>query len=200
MCPEPKYHTQTSQILPLPLRNLRRRECSLCTMKTSKKDAELLIEKLGLKPLPLEGGYFRETYRSDRKMAESGLGSQKSVSTCIYFLLSSDTFSAFHRLPSDEIWHFYAGDPVELFVINQDGKLQVNILSASLIDGTAPQAVVHGGCWQAACLAEGGSFALLGCTVAPAFDFADYEHGKRDELLFSYPTYSKEILKLTRSE
>lgn len=169
-------------------------------MKTSKTGAEFLIEKLGLKPLPLEGGYFRETYRSDRKMAENGAGSEKSVSTCIYFLLSEDTFSAFHRLPSDEIWHFYSGDPVELYIVDKDGELKVHILSSALGDNSAPQVVVHAGCWQGAKLADGGSFALLGCTVAPAFDFSDYEHGHRKTLLESYPRHTKEILQLTREQ
>lgn len=183
----------------MPLRNLGF-GIYIRTMKTSKPDAEYLIEKLGLKPLPLEGGFFRETYRADKKLSENPAHSEKSVSTCIYFLLKEDTFSAFHRLPSDEIWHFYAGDPVELRMIDRDGVLKVHTLSSSLCDDSAPQVVVAAGCWQAAALAEGGKYALLGCTVAPAFDFSDYEHGLRASLLESYPQHKEEILRLTREE
>ena len=164
-------------------------------MKTSKTEAQSLIERLDLKPLPLEGGYFRETYRSDRK-----IGGSKDLSTCIYFLLTEETFSAFHRLPADEIWHFYAGDPVNLYVISEDGKLQVKRLAAEITRESAPQVVVYSGFWQAASLAEGGRFALLGCTVAPAFDFEDYEHGKREDLVKAFPQYREEIIKLTRGE
>lgn len=195
MSPEPKYHTQTVQILPLPLRNLRRRTNFRIIMKTSKTEAQSLIESLDLKPLPLEGGYFRETYRSDRK-----IGGSKDVSTCIYFLLTDETFSAFHRLPSDEIWHFYSGDPVDLYTIDEGGQLTVHKLSSQIASGIAPQVVVKSGCWQAANLSEGGRFALLGCTVAPAFDFEDYEHGRRDHLLERFPQHRDEIMKLTRGE
>lgn len=195
MSPEPKYHTQTAQILPLPLRNLRQRTNFRKRMKTSKSEAQSLIERLDLKPLPLEGGYFRETYRSDRKI--DGL---KDVSTCIYFLLTGETFSAFHRLPSDEIWHFYSGDPVDLYTIDDAGLLIVNRLSSQVGEGTAPQVVVNAGCWQAANLADGGRFALLGCTVAPAFDFEDYQHGRREQLLERFPQHRNVIMKLTRGE
>ncbi len=195
MSPEPKYHTQTAQILPLPLRNLRQRTTFRIRMKTSKTEAQSLIECLDLKPLPLEGGYFRETYRSDRKIDGS-----KDVSTCIYFLLTGETFSAFHRLPSDEIWHFYAGDPVDLYSIDEAGLLTVSKLSSQVGPGVAPQVVVKAGCWQAANLSESGRFALLGCTVAPAFDFEDYEHGMREQLLESFPQHRAEIMKLTRGE
>lgn len=164
-------------------------------MKISKTEAQSLIERLDLKPLPLEGGYFRETYRSDRKISDT-----KNLSTCIYFLLTDETFSAFHRLPSDEIWHFYAGDPVNLYVVNEDGQLKVSRLAAEINQESAPQAVVHAGSWQAAMLADGGRFALLGCTVAPAFDFEDYEHGRRDVLIEAFPQYRDEIMKLTRGE
>lgn len=199
MCPEPKYHTHEREILPLPLRNLGF-GIYICTMKTSKPDAKYLIEKFGLKPLPLEGGYFRETYRSDKKLSENVDGGGKSVSTCIYFLLSDETFSAFHRLSSDEIWHFYAGDPVELQILDLTGELKVYCLSSSLSEDSAPQVVVKAGQWQAAALAEGGKFALLGCTVAPGFDFSDYEHGIRANLLRSFPQHSEAILRLTREE
>lgn len=164
-------------------------------MKTSKTEAQSLIERLDLKPLQLEGGYFRETYRSDRK-----IGGSKHISTCIYFLLTAETFSAFHRLPSDEIWHFYAGDPVNLYVIDEKGQLKLNRLAAEITHDAAPQVVVYAGFWQAASLADGGRFALLGCTVAPAFDFEDYEHGRRGGLIKDFPQYREVIMKLTRGD
>lgn len=166
----------------------------------NKSQAQILIERFNLKPLPREGGFFRETYRADKKVDATAAGSQKSVSTCIYFLLSKDTFSAFHRLPSDEIWHFYAGDQVELSVISNEGELKVYRLDASLSDGTAPQVVVQSGCWQGARLTGNGGYALLGCTVAPAFDFSDYEHGDRQKLLQKFPQHSQTIMNLTREE
>jgi predicted cupin superfamily sugar epimerase len=167
-------------------------------MKTAMIDAKSLIEKLELKPLPLEGGYFRETYRSAETLPSRSDGSRKSVSTCIYFLLTSETFSAFHRLPSDEIWHFYGGDAVKLYTVSDDGNLETTQLCAEIGRGVAPQAVVKAGDWQAAELADGGGFALLGCTVAPAFDFVDYEHGDRESLLKQFPQHKDIILKLTR--
>ncbi len=164
-------------------------------MEMTKTQAEILIERLNLKPLAQEGGYFRETYRAERKV---DVVSEKSISTCIYFLIADGTFSAFHKLPSDEIWHFYAGDPVELSIIDKDGELHVRRLDASLLEGTAPQVVVPAGCWQGARLAGAGKFALLGCTVAPAFDFSDYVHGHRQNLLDEFPEHRQTILNLTR--
>lgn len=167
-------------------------------MKTAKIDAQSLIESLNLKPLPLEGGYFRETYRSEEILPAQKQARAKSVSTCIYYLLTAETFSAFHRLPSDEIWHFYCGDPVILYTMSSLGNLETIKLCAEPGSGAAPQMVVKAGIWQAAELAETGSFALLGCTVAPAFDFEDYEHGERNILLQQFPQHTQIILKLTR--
>ncbi|MCC7531015.1 MAG: cupin domain-containing protein, partial [Candidatus Melainabacteria bacterium] len=114
--------------------------------------------------------------------------------------LTAETFSAFHRLPSDEIWHFYAGDPVNLYVIDEKGQLKLNRLAAEITHDAAPQVVVYAGFWQAASLADGGRFALLGCTVAPAFDFEDYEHGRRGGLIKDFPQYREVIMKLTRGD
>lgn len=167
-------------------------------MKTAKLDAQSLIESLNLKPLPLEGGYFRETYRCEETLPGRQNGNAKSVSTCIYYLLTAQTFSAFHRLPADEIWHFYCGTAVNLHTISSDGILESIRLSADLTTGSAPQVVVKAGTWQAAELAEEGSFALLGCTVAPAFDFEDYEHGEPKVLLEQFPQHKRIISRLTR--
>jgi len=171
-------------------------------MKTAKLDTKSLIERLGLKPLPLEGGYYRETYRSKTNLGGSEAGKQKAVSTAIFYLLNTETFSAFHRLPSDEIWHFYAGDPVNIYVINSAGHMEITRLCADLSQDETrictPQLVVHAGDWQGAMLDPDGSCALLGCTVAPAFDFEDYEHGDRESLLKLFPQHKEHILKLTR--
>ena len=167
-------------------------------MKTEKIEAQSLIESLNLKPLPLEGGYFRETYRSEATLPSQKNGNVKSVSTCIYYLLTGQTFSAFHRLPSDEIWHFYCGAAVNLHTICDDGSIESIKLSGDIATGAAPQVVVKAGTWQAAELAEEGSFALLGCTVAPAFDFEDYEHGERKVLLEQFPQHQEVISRLTR--
>jgi hypothetical protein len=144
------------------------------------KTAQDWIRTLSLQPHP-EGGYFRETYRS-------------AHSTAIYFLLEGHQFSAMHRIKSDEAWHFYAGSPLTVFVIHPDGRREDLVLGKD-----AFQAVVPGGCWQGAALrslGEGG-FALVGCTVAPAFEFKDFEMGNRAKLVSQYPQHREIISDLT---
>ena len=146
-------------------------------------DVKRMIEDLGLAPHP-EGGYYRETFRSS--------------STAIYFLLPAGEFSAFHRLrASDEIWHHYLGDPVELQTISPDGVHQVTILGPDLERGERPQVIVPAGTLQAAAV-RGCRFALCGCTVTPAFEFADFELPTRDELLAAYPLHESVIRQRTR--
>lgn len=159
-------------------------------------DADQLIERLGLTPLPQEGGWYRETYRSP-VTCRTPRG-ERSLATAIYYLLTPETFSAWHRLPGDEIYHVYAGDPVELFTIDPSGVLQRTILGTRLDRGESPQHLVLGGSWQASRLVAGGSVALLGTTMSPGFDFADYEHGERGTLLDAYPTHATHITELTR--
>lgn len=144
-----------------------------------------LIAMLGLVPLEPEGGYFRETYRSDR-------------STAIYYLLTPKTFSAIHRLPWDEIFHFYLGDAVEMLQLAPGGAGQVVTLGADLVAGMRPQVVVPAGTWQGARLRKGGSLALMGTTVAPGFDPADFEAGDRARLVASHPAFRELIVALTR--
>jgi predicted cupin superfamily sugar epimerase len=154
--------------------------------------AKSWVRALGLKEHP-EGGYFRETYRAEMKVDAPGFEGRRSAGTAIYYLLESGQFSAFHRIKSDEIWHFYAGSPLAVHMI-QDGiyrKMEVG-RSKSL------QAVVKAGCWFAASVQRPRSYSLVGCTVAPGFDFRDWEAGKRSELLASYPEHSKIIEKFTR--
>lgn len=142
-----------------------------------------IIESLGLAPHP-EGGYYRETFRAS--------------SAAIYFLLPKGELSAFHRLrASDEIWHHCVGDPIELDTIDPDGVHRVTILGSDLERGERPQAIVPAGTLQAAAV-RGHRFALSGCTVTPAFDFADFEMPTRDELLAAFPRHGAVIRQRTR--
>jgi predicted cupin superfamily sugar epimerase len=154
---------------------------------------EALRALLGLVPHPVEGGYFVETYRS----AEPGARG-RSAGTAIYYLLTPDTFSAMHRLASDEIFHFYLGDPVEMLQLWPDGSHRVVVIGPDLESGQRPQVIVPRGIWQGAHLRPGGRFALLGTTVAPGFDYADYETATRPALLSTHPAARDLITALTR--
>ncbi|MBI5853784.1 MAG: cupin domain-containing protein [Nitrospirae bacterium] len=141
---------------------------------------------LGLKPLPLEGGYYTESYRSAEVIGPDVAGcrqGRRALSTAIFYLLTPDTCSRLHRLASDEIYHFYLGDPVELLQLLPDGTGRVVTLGPKVFDGMHLQAVVPRGLWQGARLRRGGRFALLGTTMAPGFDFSDCEMGDRQALL-----------------
>lgn len=140
---------------------------------------------LKLQPHQNEGGFFVETYRSE-------------YSTAIYYLLTPETFSALHRLPHDEIYHFYLGDPVELLQLLPDGTGNLVTIGTDLTAGMQPQVVVPKGIWQGSRLKPGGAFALLGTTMAPGFGTKDYESGHRDELVERYPDYRKMITDLSR--
>ena len=166
-----------------------------------KKDATYWVKRLRLEPHP-EGGYFRQTYRSEititREALPAAFGGHRSASTAIYFLLEGKNFSAFHRLRSDEMWHFYIGTPVSVHVIDTSGKYFLIILGNDPETGHVFQAVVPAGCWFASHVADWESFALVGCTVAPGFDFEDFEMGKRAELVANYPQHRELIRTLTR--
>jgi len=165
------------------------------------RDAKYWIEKLQLEAHP-EGGYFRQTYKSDLLLAKealpAGFTGPRAASTAIYFLLEGRNFSAFHRLRSDEVWHFYAGDALIVHVIEPDGKYSSVLLGLDLDAGQILQAVVRAGCWFASHAADWNSFALVGCTVAPGFDFEDFELAQRAELLAKYPQHRELIERLTR--
>ena len=161
--------------------------------------AEQLISVLSLKPHPKEGGYYRETYRAADPVAGPGpSGTSRRISTAIYYLLTESTFSAMHRLASDELFHFYLGDPVEMVQLRPDGTGEVVVLGTDVAQGMSPQVVVPRGVWQGSRLRPGGKFALLGCTVAPGFEFADYEQGDREMLQKAYPAHRDRITTLTR--
>jgi predicted cupin superfamily sugar epimerase len=163
--------------------------------------AERLIKLLKLKPHP-EGGYYVETYRSNELIAKEGLPARyagpRRCGTAIYFLLTPQTFSAIHRLKTDEMYHFYLGDPVELVRLQQDGSGHLVILGSDVANGMQLQTVVSRETWQGAKLAKGGKYALLGTTVAPGFEFADFEVGRRNDLIPIYPSFRDTIIALTR--
>jgi uncharacterized protein len=150
-------------------------------------DGQYWIDHLDLRPHP-EGGYYRVTYKSDLMIAN------RSASTAIYFLLHGGDFSAFHRIASDELWHFYAGSALVVYVIEPDGSYSELHLGN---DGVF-QGVVKAGSWFASRLKDAASFALVGCTVAPGFDFADFELAARSELVRDYPQHRRLIEELTR--
>lgn len=164
--------------------------------------AEKLKSLLNLVPLSIEGGYFAETYRSPEMISQEGLQSRysgsRSVGTAIYYLLEPGTFSEIHRVASDEIFHFYLGDPVEMLQLWPDGSGKRVLVGTDIESGMAPQLVVPHGVWQGARLVAGGKLALLGCTVSPGFEYADYESGSRQLLCEAYPAYRDPICALTR--
>lgn len=161
--------------------------------------ASEIIARLQLQPHPVEGGFFRETYRSTTTIPASVLPAYpaaRSTSTAIYYLLTPTTVSAMHCLPGDEVFHFYMGDPVEMLQLWPDGSHRVLNLGTDLAAGQVPQLVVPGGVWQGSRLRAGGSFALLGATMAPGFDYADYADGHGTDLAARYPAVAALITEL----
>lgn len=160
-----------------------------------------LIQQLDLVRHP-EGGWFKETYRSTEQIAASALperfGGERCCCTSIYFLLEQGDFSALHRIKSDELWYFHSGCAVLIHLITADGSYQTLLLGPDAAAGEQFQAMVPAGCWFGAELKEEG-FALVGCTVAPGFDFADFELGKREALLLRYPEHAGLVRRLTRA-
>jgi predicted cupin superfamily sugar epimerase len=171
------------------------------------RNASYWIEHLRLEPHP-EGGWYRQTYRADLLLPKQALPEKfkgsRAASTAIYFLLERDDFSAFHRLQSDELWHHYAGDPVLVHIIDPEGHYSQIKLGSDPESRQTFQGAVKAGSWFASHLEEAvqdkheDPFALVGCTVAPGFDFEDFELAKRDELVRNYPQHQKLINRLTR--
>lgn len=166
--------------------------------------ARAVIDALGLEPLPVEGGMFRQTHLAGEAIAAAALperyGRDKALSTAIYYLLedAEDSFSALHRLPTDEVYHFYLGDPVELLELHPDGSSRRVLLGPDVLGRQRVQHVVPRGVWQGSRLLDGGRFALMGTTMAPGYDDLDYEGGRRAELIARYPRRSDLIHRLTR--
>lgn len=163
--------------------------------------ATQLIKQLGLKSHP-EGGYYKETYKSSEQIAAAALPEQfrspRHFSTCIYFLMTSKSFSAFHRIQQDEIWHFYDGSPISLHILSPDGHYANHRIGRDIPAGELPQVVVSAGHWFAAEVIEENSFSLVGCTVAPGFSFEDFELGTRTDLTRRFPDFAELIGRLTR--
>jgi uncharacterized protein len=159
------------------------------------------IVALGLAPHP-EGGFYRETYRAGETVEAAHLparfGGARAHSTAIYFLLPADQVSALHRIRSDEVWHFYAGDALTLTLLHPDGRLEERRLGPDLDRGERFQVIVPAGAWYGAAVDAGGAYALVGGTVAPGFDFADFELAERAALLARFPQHRAAILRLTR--
>ena len=165
--------------------------------------ADEVIGLLGLRPLPEEGGYFVQTHRAADVAVEAlpaGSTGARPGKTAIYYLVTPLEFSALHRLPGDEMFHYYLGDPVDQVRLWPEGGGEVVRIGADLRAGQRPQVLVPGGVWQGARLVVGGphGFALLGTTMAPGFDFADYEGGERARLVAAYPAFRGWIEALTR--
>lgn len=153
-----------------------------------------LIAALRLEPLPTEGGFFRQTYVSDVRLPDG-----RAAGTAIYFLITPAGFSALHRLSTEEVWHFYAGDPVEHLILDPaSGKGLKTQLGSNFASGETPQLVVPGGSWQGARLAPGGAWALLGCTMSPGWDEREFTLGDRADLAARFPVWATDIRALTR--
>lgn len=163
-----------------------------------------VIRLLGLEPLPVEGGYFRETYRCRERVPPAALETHyagaRNLGSAIYFFLDAGSFSAMHRLRSDEIYHFYAGTAVEMLLCHPDGASEVLTLGTDLLGGQRVQKLVPAGTWQGSRLTEGldQAWALLGTTMTPAWDPEDFELGRRDLLVRDYPLHGALIRALTR--
>ena len=163
-------------------------------------NAAFYIDHLALQPHP-EGGYYKETYRSDGLIparALSNFNGNRHYSTAIYYLLEQDDFSAFHRIKSDECWHYYAGDVLLIHVLHTDGTYACIQLGAAIDKDEVFQFVVPAGAWFAAECAANSRFVLSGCTVAPGFDFADFEMADKTQLLSTFPQHEAIISRLCR--
>jgi predicted cupin superfamily sugar epimerase len=160
--------------------------------------ASELRRLLALKPHPGEGGYFAETYRSALAVEQPGYSGKRSLSTAIYYMLTRTSFSALHRVTGDELFHFYAGDPVEMLQLFPDGSSDLVTLGPEPFSGMKFQHVVPGGVWQGARLVPGGQYALLGTTMAPGFAFEDFATGDRQALTAMYPDRAELISQLVR--
>jgi len=164
-------------------------------------DAEQIIEFFGMRPLPEEGGFYVETYRCREKIEQLALPkrytSDRNFGTAILYLLTPDTFSALHRVKSDEIFHFYLGDSVTMLQLHPDGASDIITLGHDILNGQRVQVAVPRGSWQGCFLNKSGKFALMGTSVAPGFEPDDFEPAQRQDLLQQYPNQRDLIIQLT---
>ncbi len=149
-----------------------------------------------------EGGYYKETYKSSTLIPHNALPQSftgdRAFSTAIYFLLDKGNFSGFHRIKSDECWHFYAGQTLHVYVLYDDGKLETIKLGRDVLNGETFQFVVPANAWFASEPAPGSTFSFVGCTVAPGFDFADFELAEAEELSKEFPQHESVVKRLCR--
>ncbi len=166
-----------------------------------KLNKDQLIESFGLQPHP-EGGWYKESYKSTEQIPASALPTRfndhRFFSSAIYFLLEQGNFSAFHRIKSDECWHFYAGEPLLIYIIKENGGLDVVSLGPNITNGEFFQYVVPANSWFASIPAPTSKYCFVGCTVAPAFDFKDFELANAKELSTTYPQHIDLINSLCR--
>ncbi|MDR5856703.1 cupin domain-containing protein [Caballeronia sp. LZ062] len=163
---------------------------------TEPLDAQALVARLDLQPHP-EGGYFRETYRANQRVTRDSENDPRSASTAIYYLLCDGAHSAWHRIRSDEVWHFHAGDPLFVHVLDANGALTTHTLGNMLLHKDAVfQAVVHAGHWFAAECSVASGASLVGCTVAPGFEFSEFELADCDDLKARYSQHHELIERL----
>ncbi len=164
--------------------------------------ANKVIDLPGMQPLNGEGGFFKETYRTAYTLGPEALpeqfGAERVGKTAIYYLVTPESFSALHRLPGDELYHFYLGDPLDLSLLHSDGRVETIRLGSDLRAGERPQALAPGGAWQGSALAPGGAWALVGTTMSPGFHVDDFELGDRTALRAAYPDAADLIDRLTR--
>jgi hypothetical protein len=162
---------------------------------------EQLVKHLELEPHP-EGGFYKEMYRSEAKLLGSllakDLEGDRNFSTAIYFLIEKENFSALHKIKSDEIWHFYAGDALEVMEISNSGQLKITLVGNKLDQGEVFQYTVKANTWFGSRVKSGGTYSLVGCTVSPGFDFRDFEMAKRNDLLEKFPEHKGIIEQMTR--
>ncbi len=165
------------------------------------QNADSWIKDLGLLPHP-EGGFYRETYRSEEILPRAALPDrftgERCCATSIYFLLRGGEVSTLHRIQSDEIWYYHAGAPLNIYVISPDGALAILKLGLRIESGELPQAIVPAGSWFGVSPAADGDYSLVGCSVSPGFDFVDFELASRTELLKEYPEHREVIMRFTR--
>ncbi|MFI1567532.1 cupin domain-containing protein [Streptomyces sp. NPDC020490] len=153
---------------------------------------EDLVAHYRMEPIPREGGLFRRTWAGPER------ADGRPEGTAIVALLTADDFSALHRLPADEIWHFYLGDPLELLLLAPDGTSADAVLGPDVLHGQQPQLTVPAGTWMGGRVAAGGAWTFFGCTMAPGFTYAGYEHGDAAALTARYPAEAARIARLCR--
>lgn len=168
--------------------------------------AKKIIDRFKMERIPQEGAWFAPTYRSDESVSIAGVGASRYAGprdaySAIYCVQTREDFSGLHRLATDELWHFYDGSPIELVLLQPDGRGEILVLGRDLAAGHRPQLLVPRGAWQASRPIGGDdAWTFFGNTLAPGFEYADFEIGYRDELQARYPAFAKKIAELTRPE